>query len=712
MFMRNVFLLTAMLFLASVNAIAQNYHFTFQSNGNPTNPGGLALNNSDDALDELNGGWNVLADSLSGYTPVMNLPFSFLFNGNNVNSFKAHYAGFITFDISTNKVVGFQSKSLPSADIPNQSVLAWGLQGDGLNDKVLTRVFGSAPNRQFWIKFASFGTPGDSADSYNYVSIVLEESTQNIYVVGMYFNQAFGEYMSPKLSIGIQNSSTEAWSIPGSPNIMFQTNTKMPSDNFYYAFSPGLSLDNDVEISDASEASMVIQGQAILGKVRLRQLGSQVLDSVSLSFSVNGGPAQQFRYNPLSVQPFGLGDTVIDLTFLPSAGTAGTTYSIRVWASNPNDGTETNTSNDTIVKNVVVANGVGARKKVLFEVGTAAWCADCPILQRSLEDLKRKYGDTFSFVQHHSLDGMSGNGDSINQLYLAQIPGVLANRVASHYNNDIDFDSLDAAVRELKNEYTPVNTSVEAVSFNPNTGLVSLKVKAKFEDYFYGKINLGAFITEDNVRGATPDFNQVIASKYTSNKSNWYYGFTSPIIGFYHQNVAWNVAGGVNGAAVSAAKKYNPGDTVSVVLTYTIPELLKKVTIASSPYLPVGEVISRGKPADLKLVGFVTNSENGEILNTAEQPLWDLKLSQKAENLKPAISVYPNPTSGIIYAHVPSTDFEFALYSLDGRMLHSGKLQNSNLLELDLSEFQSGVYILNVHDKSGHSMNKQILLDR
>lgn len=706
------YLLSAAVSLFCQLAVSQNYHYIRTEGGNPVNQATqTVLNNTDDALDESNGNWNLLEDSIFGYTSAMSLPFPFNFYGTPVTSFIAHQAGFITFTTSASIAVSSVPSVLPTSRLPDNSIAVWGLDGSGKNDKVVTRVFGAAPNRQFWIKFSSFSTPSDTAESFNYFSIVLEESSQKVFVVGMYFNQAFGEYKPPTLSIGLQQNSTDGFSVLGSPNIKPRANNKTPVDNICYEFIPGSDLSENAEITNITYNEVLKTGDALVRKIRLRQIGSKQLDSITLSYSINNGSVVQNRLKDLNILPYGEKDSVITLNLLPTAGTAGTIYNTKIWISQPNDGVELSTTNDTLNVVNVVVNGVGASKKVLIEAGTATWCGDCAPIQLKWESLKSRYGDTLLWVQHHTLDGMSGNGDSLNQQFLGVLPQALVNRSNFNGGKGVDIDSVLKVIEREKLAYTPVQIRISNYSLNDVTGVVSFTVVAKFNDYFFGNISLGGIVTENKVRGSTPDFNQTVYGKYTSDANNWYYKFVSPIVGYYHQNVAWHVAGGVFGQSKGMDKVYNPGDSMMATFTYKLPKLLYVVNIPSSPFMPVGDVVGMGKPADLGLVAFVTNKNGGEILNSASRPLWDTTMQQHTISQLQNASVYPNPSSDEFFVGLPVGDYNYTLFQADGKQVGQGSTNGEGQLRLNMVDLglANGMYILQVTNGKGEMASLRLL---
>ena len=224
------------LFFANV-AFAQYYYLPHLTTNQ--NPGGL---NSDPEVPfgspTLPADWVQINTSPTNTTPVWSpdqtIPFAFSFNGNPVTQYKVSSSAILTFDIATALSAPTYTKAaLPNAAIPDNSVCIWGLASLGTNDNILTKVFGTAPNRQLWIQFSSYGygTVASSGTIYTYWSIVLEETTNHIYIV----DQRTGGYAGTnKVSAGIQINATTATSITGSPNLSsIAGSDASPANNVY-----------------------------------------------------------------------------------------------------------------------------------------------------------------------------------------------------------------------------------------------------------------------------------------------------------------------------------------------------------------------------------------------------------------------------------------------------------------------------------------------
>ena len=277
-------------FLLSQKAEAQYYYIPFVNAGQ--NPGNL---NSDPEFPFGGGmatGWTNLLGPTNAtpvWSAVKNIPFAFSFNGTAVTQYKVSSSAIVTFDVATALAAPSYTKAaFPSALIPDNSICIWGLAGKGTNDYVSTKVFGSSPNRQLWIHFSSFGFGNVASDgsNYTYWSIVLEETTNHIYIVD---SRTGGYATTKKVSAGLQINSALAYSVATSPNLSAVAGTgATAADNTYYQFIPGSQPSFDLGISKISTSPYLVVGaNDIIGVVR--NFGTSTISSMKLNYIINGG---------------------------------------------------------------------------------------------------------------------------------------------------------------------------------------------------------------------------------------------------------------------------------------------------------------------------------------------------------------------------------------------------------------------------------------
>lgn len=391
------------LILVSVGFASAQYYY-IPANINPGgNPGGINPNNEEPFGDGLAPGWTNI-DPLSGspaWTAVQTIPFPFLFNGVAVTQFKVSNTGVLTFTTTAATPPGTSNDVLPNAGIPDKSVCVWGISysGGNCNDRIVTKTFGTSPNRQHWIQFNTYNITGPNTQfCYLYYSIVLEESTNNIYVVDQRCSDK--GFCQPTLTIGVQINGTTATMVTGSPNLGTKAGTsKTPVDNKYYTFIYGTAPNKDVGVSWLQLGSFLILNAApfdVKGKVK-NYTGNAVTD-YDINYSVNNGPAITTHLTGAAYDIPGYGEEwfIHDSMWTPPA--VGI-YNFKFWATNINGGADENHSNDTLYKTIEVSNAFTPKLR-LFEEFTSSTCIPCKDGNLILKSVLDQYPGQYALIKY------------------------------------------------------------------------------------------------------------------------------------------------------------------------------------------------------------------------------------------------------------------------------------------------------------------------
>ncbi|MFK7922856.1 MAG: choice-of-anchor J domain-containing protein [Bacteroidia bacterium] len=280
---------------------------------NAGNPGGL--NTEADAPGQFN--WTTIQagnQAANIWSPPTAIPFAFSFFGQTVTQFKASLNGVVTFDIASTVIPG-PNTNLASASLPNQSICAFWDEftanaPTGGNDEIRTKVFGAAPNRQLWIKWYSFEI-GSPTVSYSYVAVVLEESSNKVYVVDQWTNPA----TQNTATIGVQQDGSNAVQI-GTNNISFAGNGNTTADNDYFEFLPISGVADDLLsyaiINPIDDGCGEATSPVTIG---IRNVGTNPATGIQASFTLDGGTPISPETVPGTLNP---GDS-IQYTFTATA---------------------------------------------------------------------------------------------------------------------------------------------------------------------------------------------------------------------------------------------------------------------------------------------------------------------------------------------------------------------------------------------------------
>jgi hypothetical protein len=363
----------SLLALASFSIIQAQYWQLPNINAG-SNPGGL--NNDIEGPAYSFSGWvSLLTTSATPtWSAATNIPFAFSFNGSAVTQFKASSTGIVTFDVGTSLAAPSAANTiLPNANIPNNSICIWGIQGTGTNDKIVTKTFGTAPNRQFWIQYNSYSIASNAGVSC-YWSIVLEETTNQIHIVDhLSHKSAGGGLPTLALTAGLQISSTSALNVAGSPSLNTATTLNdSSSDNTYYSFIPGTQPVYDLTVTNININQFVNQGNNYISG-SIRNLGTSTITSMTMNYKINNGTTVSAVLSGLNIPTY---STYNFTHTTPWNATTGN-YTLEAYATLLNgSNADANTSNDKSTKSIIVLSEL-VQRIPLFEVFTSSTNSFC-----------------------------------------------------------------------------------------------------------------------------------------------------------------------------------------------------------------------------------------------------------------------------------------------------------------------------------------------
>ncbi|MBK8954238.1 MAG: hypothetical protein IPM34_01595 [Saprospiraceae bacterium] len=401
-----------LLFCLGVSASnAQYYYLPFIGAGQ--NPGGLNKDNEYPPGGGLPTGWTTILTGprKSGdWSAIRNIGFPFKFNGIDVTQYKVNTSGVLTFATGDNTVIDSANTDLPNDKIPNRSILVWGLRC-AASDYVVTKTFGTAPNRQHWISYNSFSEENLKA-GWIYISIVLEETTNKVYIVDQRtqcVNNGAVCQDKTSLTIGLQLDKTTAIQVQGSPNYQsVNTNNYLVDDNSYFEFVPGTLPDNDIlgvkhdfkKYYLTSEFPVSLTGSFV-------NSGALPITKVSYSYNINDGSVASVNadIDNLNIAPL----SKFNLThptpvMVPGPGT----YTIKSWMSKINDSDPTATADDTI-RSVIIVNDSAVLRKLMHENFSSSTCPPCKPGNETLHAVVSQYEGKYTELTYHFY--FPGTGD-------------------------------------------------------------------------------------------------------------------------------------------------------------------------------------------------------------------------------------------------------------------------------------------------------------
>jgi hypothetical protein len=662
--MRSLVTLALCLLIGTLQA---QYYYNSPATTPGGNPGNLNGDIEKPYGDGLPSGWtNIQPTTNPAWTATQNIPFTFNFNGAPVTQYKVSTTGVLTFTTTASTVPTLPNLSLPNASIPDKSVLIWGLNwgGSNSNDAICTKTFGTTPNRQHWIFFSSYNSNATGFNCYTYWSIVLEETTNKIYIVDQCNNEK--QQCEPHLTLGIQINSSTATSVSGTPNVpALAGNSQYPGDNKYYEFIYGVQPAYDLSVTWLQTNPFIGQGAQQELKGTIKNFGLTAITSFQIHYSINGGPVKSCTETGVNIPMYGDTWYFHDSMWTP---TVLGNYTIKVWATNLNGShADENHSNDTLTK-VISVMGVFVPKILLHEVFTSSTCDLCKDGNISINNVLSAHPGEYTWISYqmnypNGGDPYYTSDGNTRRLYygIDTIPEMMVSGIERiyppAYTQSRYSDFTQPAYLFMSPTHTIIgNTVTVNAAFTPFESNNSTTLKAH--------IAIVEKTTTGNVRT-----NGETSFKYVLKKM---------------------VPDG-NGTAVGPfVVGFNP--SINKNYTFTAGHTVEQLS-------------------DLAVVVFVQDMSNGKILQSAWSTLAS-SISQVDGEGNGIIAIYPNPVEDManikFELHQPM-NVSLQVFDLNGRLVSSRDLGQRNATthveSFDVSQFSPGMYLikLNIGDKSFHS---------
>lgn len=402
--------ITTLVVAVCFSLMASAQYFYYASINANTNPNGLNNDAEYPVGGGLPAGWttiNTPPNASPVWSATQTIGFTFSFNAVPVTQFKVSSSGILTFDVATAlPAPTYTRAALPNAAIPDNSVCIWGLNAMGTNDYIVKKTFGTSPNRQLWIQFNSYGYGSAISDGSNftYWSIVLQETTNYIYIVD---NRTGGFAGLNQVSAGIQINSSTAYSITGSPNLASHALTDpTPADNTYYTFVQGVQPSWDFTVTNETvQDYFLLSAGPVNITGTLQNLGSQTVTSFTMNYSVNGGPTVSGSIGPVSIAPNATYSFTHPVQWTPPSSNV---YSIVTWASNLNGNPDGYTANDNLTFSTGACD-LFVTRQTCMEVFTSSTCGPCAPGNANMENNVVPFVSNYTVIKYQQ--DFPGSGD-------------------------------------------------------------------------------------------------------------------------------------------------------------------------------------------------------------------------------------------------------------------------------------------------------------
>lgn len=675
--MRNFYSLL-MCALISFGLSAQSYYVLPNLNAG-VNPGNINQDPEFPVGGGIAAGWNTIMASTTTdqWSSAQSIPFSFSFNGSVETSYKVSNTGVLTFSATPGTVPSSTNTALPSGIIPDKSICIWGLNISGIgSDNIVSKTLGTAPNRQHWIQYNSASGGGLPANGWSYWSIVLEETTNNIYIVDQ--RTANGNVA---LTVGIQVSTTDYTEV-SSGLASLAGNDPTAVDNSYYEFILGTPPNGDVSAIEENVVGVVQPNTPVTIEGLFRNMGVTAISSADFNYTVNSGTAVTDPITP-SISSGQSKIVASPTSWTPS--TAGV-YTVEMWLSNVNGAADPNPANDKVTAKVVVTSTPPERKPFIEE-RTGTWCQWCPRGLVAMEYMGMNHSETSVLVAVHN--SVSSWPDPMtvphyDQFMSGAFPTFTIDRIDAGLG--IGTGSNMEAAHDARRLITPEAT-LEITNVDLTNNTVSVDVKSKFytetsnADYRFALI-----IIEDGVQGTAPGYGQINA--YAG-------GGSGPLIdakGFDYSTAPSPVPASqmvYHHVAREIYPSYS-GAQGSVPTTIAFED---EITYSFSEPLPSSVL----NPNHVKVAVILLNQNNGgEVVNADEKKLTNVVSLDELDILE--VNVYPNPASDYLNIELyENKDFSVELVNSIGQVVLTDSFTKTDFATINTSNLAKGVYFLKLN---------------
>ncbi|MDA9067003.1 T9SS type A sorting domain-containing protein [Flavobacteriales bacterium] len=654
-------ILLSIMALGAYCTVSAQYHFFFEANG--ANPGGLNTEATEYPVGGgMGAGWAPVlgtTNALPTASASQTIPFAFNFNGGAVTTYTAMSNASISFAASPSAPSTYATVTMPSATLPDSSVNIMGIQGSGASDNIVSKTFGTAPNRQHWIHFASY-TPS-TLTGWTYWAIVLEETTNNIFVVDMRANAVY-----TGITVGIQVNSTTAY-VTGAHSTL-ASNDPSPTDNRYYEFIPGVQPLTDMAAKTSTLAPIQVLSTGpftIAGTIQNR--GSATVTSYDLNYKVGAGAVVTSAITGASIANGATGNFSHPTTWAPA--TSGN-YSIEAWATNINGNTDLNTANDKVTFSISVVDTVVPRKPLL-EVFTSSTCGPCVAGNQNMDNVVLPAITDYTVIK-----------------YQQNFPGAGDPYFTTESVNRRGFYGVNSIPRmEIDGEWDQNAASFTAAIFN------SYKAEPAF---------IGINITSARFAGPQVRVEGVI-TPYATLSGNLRYHVV-----INEKKTTQNVGSNGETEFFEVMMDMIPDENGNVLTSLNNGVVTNFSTFSNMSTSNVEEF------SDLKAVVFVQDMTTGKVMQSEWMDVTASPASIDENATNATLNVFPNPSNGLVnleYISAETANVTVTVMNTLGAVVYNANMahNNSTMKSFDFSHLTKGVYLVNVSSDKGTVTKKMII---
>jgi hypothetical protein len=413
-------------------------------------------------------------------------------------------------------------------------------------------------------------------------------------------------------------------------------------------------------------------------------LGAKPVASCQIGYSINGVSGSQ-TVKCDSVKPYDIGNIEINIPAANIAHQDSALIKLNVEKVNEADD---EFSDDNSGSTYLTSTDIAYPHRVVAEEGTGAWCGWCVKGIVGIENMKKKYPDTFIPIAIHfgyKNEGKNMDGLEIDPMATYAYTSFLDNYISEYPSCMIDrkwstdpFSKIEESYNEEQNEPCLFDYKYKLLDYNSSTGLVTATVTAKSAfDYKNANYATAFVVVEDSLTTANPQSN------------------------FYANNALGEMGGFENLPAFIVNQNYN--DVARGIYSNWLGDPSLPATIAagtSYDYSYSFTLPPIKNQKNVRIISLLINSETNEIVNAASISLIKNTTGIKALTSKDGINVIVKRISDNVITVISSKsiDANVSLYTVNGELVSSGRISGTQATLLLPSA--KGVYMVKVAGKT------------
>jgi hypothetical protein len=397
----------------------------------------------------------------------------------------------------------------------------------------------------------------------------------------------------------------------------------------------------------------------------IKNIAGGSINSFDVNYKINGGTlSSTYHVTGIQVGLNGIYNFTHNVAY--NFNTDGN-YSIKVIISNVNSGSETNTSNNSLIKNIYIDDDNYA-KQTLFEIFTGSTCSSCPPTNTNFDSFTNMINQNeFTLVKYQM------NWPSPGDPYYTAEGGVRKN---SYHVTGVPHVEMDAHT-------IPLNITSQS----------ALAIKQKYQDtkIMLTDISMSAIHDIDSI-------NKTVAVKVIINSHNAHPNLNLYVI-VLEKTTTGNV--GTNGETEfhNVMMKMVPNAYGTVV---NIPNNTSNYIVNASLTGTHVEEYS-----DLAVIAFLQDTATQRVYQSTNSVKGVVGINTSIKN---RFSIYPNPTSNYIYI-TNITNATISIYDIQAKLILCKEKCSGKQYKVNLPNLENGIYFIKVEANKEIITKKLIILN-